>query len=205
MLLVNGQPISVYYKDVLVCQGLISSTKKHNTQQSVNLCSVDNIHYFNAEHPDIKVEFKNNNDLEYVLNIDNIPKVEWYKALKYPNQPLYVEVGIDQECVRLINAMNNIGHIMTIGSCCGHYKEYFWIDFIAESLISLRLLVKLFSFEGRFKEDWIIRTSKDIAVDCIKQGVPLSLVCNYKGQKAYRCAEELAEYLEQYSGLLSEG
>lgn len=203
MQLSNGDTIIIYYKDRKVCQGIISSTKKHNTQQSVNLCSVDNIHYFNVEHPEIKCT-KEFEPLDTFVNIENIPVVQWYQALKYPNSPLYKEVGIDIECVRLINAMNNIGHVMTIGSCCGHYKEYFWIDFIVENMIALKLLVKLFSFEGKFKEDWVIRTSKDIAVDCIKNGVPLSLVCNYKGHKAYRCANELAEYLETYNGILSE-
>ncbi len=49
-------------------------------------------------------------------------------------------IGIDNECLRLCEALNKLPGIETYSSCCGHGRETFYVAFHATSVDSLRLL-----------------------------------------------------------------
>ena len=47
---------------------------------------------------------------------------------------LTAEMGLDPECVELVNRLNSLPGICTLGSCCGHGKREFFVTFLAARL-----------------------------------------------------------------------
>jgi hypothetical protein len=160
------------------------------------LISLDNEYYFNICHPSINVVYESRS-IDDTINITEIPHIMWNQVNKNKIYPLYKEVQIDKECISLVNALNNIKNVHTVGCCCGHDTGKYWINFLISDLYVLKQLVELVSFNGPFKEDWKISSSKYASVVNDDKVVPLSLICNHIGTKAYACALKLADYLEQ--------
>ena len=196
MLTYNGKYVTIFYNNKYVCEGVIKSTKYNNGNDSMLLISLDNEYYFNIYHPSINVVYESR-VIDDTINITEIPHIMWNQVNKNKIYPLYKEVQIDKECISLVNALNNIKNIHTVGCCCGHDIGKYWVNFLISDLHVLKQLVELVSFNGPFKEDWKISSSKYASVVNDDKVVPLSLICNHIGTKAYECALKLADYLEQ--------
>ena len=192
----NGKYAMIFYNDRYVCDGMISSTKYNNGNNNMLLVSFDDEYYFNVCHKNISIKYTKQ-EVSEAIDISNIPCILWSEVNKNEEYPLYKEVYIDEQCVRLVNALNNIIGVETIGSCCGHDIHKYWISFLVNDIQVLRKLTELVSFNGPFKEDWVICTSKYCSVINDYNAVPLSLVCNHRSTKAYECSNKLSEYLEQ--------
>jgi hypothetical protein len=51
-------------------------------------------------------------------------------------------IDMDQECVRICNALNALPDINTISSCCGHNKQPFRVFFTAHTIEALRPILR---------------------------------------------------------------
>lgn len=99
---------------------------------------------------------------------------------------------MDKECIKLCDTINEIDGIKTIGSCCGHDINDFWIAFKVENYNKFLQLFQLACLNGFNWE--MIPSDFNIGLDIPKYFI---LNCKYKGEKAYGESHILAEKIHK--------
>jgi hypothetical protein len=103
---------------------------------------------------------------------------------------------LDNECVKICDAINKIGGLQTYESCCGHGKDNFCIYFIVDDLENLPILLYFCDLcHVGFQWDCIVTT------DCSMAPVSFRLESHSKGSQAYQEANTIAEKIMDYLNL----
>ena len=203
--MLEGKYILIKYKYKYIASGLVLTTKLNCVHKDMLLVSFDNKYFYNLNHGDI-IYTVAEKELPLRQELDNVPITLWRKCSKKSNEPVYKEYTIDEldkECVHLVTAINNLPHIETNGSCSGHYWGPTWVDFECDNFRALQLFTYLFNYKGKFRDDWYVSTHYSLHTTNTGS-IPLRLICMHRGRKAYKCAEDLAQYLDQFSEVFIE-
>lgn len=203
--MLEGTYILIKYKDNYIASGLVKTTKLNCAHKDMLLVSFDNKYFYNLNHEDIRYTIVEK-ELPLHQELDDVPITLWRNCSKKPNEPVYKEYTIDEldkECVHLVSAMNKLLHIKTHGSCSGHDCGPTWVDFECDNFRALQLFTYLFNYKGKFKDDWYVSIHYSLYTTNTNS-IPLRLSCKYSGRKAYKCAEDLAQYLDKFSEVFIE-
>jgi hypothetical protein len=100
---------------------------------------------------------------------------------------------MDEECIKLCDAINKISDLYTIESCCGHGKEPFRIWISIDDLEDLpTLLYYCDPCHVGFRWNCFVTT------DCGMNPVHFRLESESKGEQSYEEADIIAEEIEKY-------
>lgn len=107
--------------------------------------------------------------------------------MNYPND-------MDQECVKLCEAMNSLPGIQTTESCCGHERDNFCIFFSASNLADLPRLLYWFDSCHCGYGGWRVEAFTDCAMS------PVSfVVIGPVGPMSYSESESIAKLMVEYN------
>lgn len=109
---------------------------------------------------------------------------------------------MDKECVRLCNAMNSFGGVLTTGSCSGHEKGVMQIHFNVSGNHDKNLPPLLYYFDHCHTgiAGWMVRVYTDCAADRAAFVVTSTSV----GKEAYEEANRIAGYMERFLSIKNE-
>lgn len=195
--------VSIYYGEKLLCSGKIINIKKFiNSNELYIYISVDNHTFFNINSDKFKINLSDRQINLYTADIlPNTLKIRRLKTINAHCVPKGIDIildndinHLDKHVDELVYALNKLG-IVTDGSCSGHYEKYLWISCQFESLDKV-ILIKKIIFKY-FRNDFYLSTQKDREVTTDTK-LGLSIVSYHKGKSAYRAANRLATYLNNY-------
>lgn len=163
--------------------------------------SFDNKYFFNSTSPRFEIKKSNSYDLiKYNPEIVHNYEINLWKYNDYIPSEIYRDFDIDEldpEVEPLVHALNTIDNIKTTGSCCGHEKKELWVYMICHSFDSLIFLVNIISiplFKNCF--DVIVKNNGKSYEKYKSVMVLLRTRKGLVGEKAYKAAKHLAQYIK---------
>lgn len=108
---------------------------------------------------------------------------------KYPDD-------MDKECIRLCDVMNGFPGIITCDSCCGHGKRGMEIYFLVTGDHRKNLPPVLYFLAKCHTgiSGWRV----EVHTDCAMRGATFAILSESIGDKAYKEANKIAEYMEDF-------
>ena len=188
---------------IIIAQGKIINKKirgqYHNEDKSayiyedIFMPSVDNKHFFNSKSKKLVFEYIDEK-VETYVNIPSDYIVEKWKHYKFNRESdIYIDkdiFGIDEEVKRLVQSLNKIQYIETVGSCSGHGEYPLYVDIKFFDFQKFILFTRLIN--NKFFDKFVLKTSpsiKQIDFNC----VILRLESIQIGEEAYNSANRLAQ------------
>ena len=211
--IVTDEWIKVYGKnDELLVAGKVVCTKDSEgiDNDEENLIkfkgfSFENKFYFNEKSLN-KTLFVKPNEEHLVKEFDSEHMPEYLSMILYRNcmdnpsnaeKDVYREFDIDEldeEVVRLVNALNQFDGFRTTGSCCGHNEFPLFVDIFISDLKPLGILLWVLN-KPKYAKLLQITSCPDLKNNNI-HSVMLRLRTTVIGEEAYKIADDFAKYLE---------
>lgn len=112
---------------------------------------------------------------------------------------------IDNECLKICNALNKLPSVRTTESCCGHGVDDFMVWFYVSDIRVMNALGRLMSRNyspysyykngnGEYVKNWMISLTVDDVMDFNKESL-FCLVGNKNNPNLFKEADEMSDYL----------
>lgn len=171
-----------------------NSRLDNKDNKPLELISFDNKYYF-FNTPKYTIVNSISEDV-IPLTIPTDYKIElWRNSDHVHDCHVYREYDItelDPEVVNLVNALNKMQGLETVGSCSGHGKSKLFVDIRFESFKAIQSLINIII--RHFNTEFNLSTTPSLMCNS-KKDVLLQLSTNSIGESAYKSADLLSELI----------
>lgn len=190
--------------DRIICQGKAVTYKflRYPSNREKVFLSTDNLHFFCTSGTRkyeviLSTDSVLNNSEDIKMDIpEGYNVVNWMEAQSKGEEfeiDVITEKEIDEECVRLVSALNRLEGVETVSSCSGHGTKVLQVAFYISSWNTLSFLVG--TLPGNNSARLIAQSS--LHAEHRAGSILFDLVCVNPGENAYRTADYLASLIER--------
>lgn len=163
------------------------------------LISFDTKYFFNVNSPKFLIK-TSCQGISKAFDANLLQKYVYaqYNAKHVNLSDVYIENTIDeldQEVRQLVRVLNLLPNVRTSGSCSGHGIEPLWVSMTFRDVYAIKIIASI--LYDRFRNEFVLSTLNS-RLQNTKDGVELALISLQTGEKAYKNAERLCNYLDVY-------